>query len=85
MFRAYNEAMDTINIEIPDDIKNWMQGHAPKAFAAPDEYIIDLIRRDRARSKASVDIQRLVDDGLESGPAEPFDMNAFLSEKQDAH
>jgi hypothetical protein len=36
-----------------------------------------------AESKAAIaDLQILIDEGLASGPAEPFDMQAFIASKE---
>ena len=39
----------------------------------------DLIRRDQDRRQAIAEIQALVDEGLASGPAVPFDPKAFFA------
>lgn len=38
--------------------------------------------RESYRQRAIAEIQELVDAGLASGPAQPFDMQAFLAERE---
>jgi antitoxin ParD1/3/4 len=45
----------------------------------------DLIRRDQERQQAIADLQAELDKGRASGPAEPFDMEAFLARKRAQH
>jgi antitoxin ParD1/3/4 len=42
----------------------------------------DLIRKDQERRQAIMEIQALIDEGLASGPSQPFDMQAFLAERE---
>lgn len=72
--------MATMNISLPDQMKAWAEAQAADGrFANVSDYMRDLIRRDQARRLAIGEIQALVDEGRASGPAVPFDMDAFIA------
>ena len=72
--------MATINISLPDALKSFAEKQGGGgAYANVSDYVRDLIRRDQMRKQAIAEIQALVDEGLASGPAEPFDMQAFFA------
>ena len=75
--------MATMNISMPDPMKTWVEEQAKAGrYTTASDYVRDLIRRDQDRQAALTDLQRLVAEGLESGPAEPFDMDAYLEAKR---
>ena len=77
--------MATMNISLPDPMKAWVEEQAQAGrYTTTSDYVRDLIRRDQDRRAAVVELQRLVTEGLESGPAEPFDMEAYLEAKRGA-
>lgn len=70
--------MGTMNISLPDPMKSWVEDQSKSGrYANSSDYVRDLIRRDRARLEAIAEIQAAVDAGLASGPAAPFDKDAF--------
>ncbi len=70
--------MGTMNISLPDPMKNWVEDQTKSGrFANSSDYVRDLIRRDRARAEAVAEIQTAVDVGLASGPPGPFDRKVF--------
>ncbi|MGX0978626.1 antitoxin ParD1/3/4 [Roseovarius sp. MBR-51] len=72
--------MGTMNISLPDPMKNWVEEQAKTGrYANSSDYVRDLIRRDRARREAIAEIQSAVDAGLASGPAAPLDRSTFKS------
>ena len=72
--------MGTMNISLPDPMKNWVEEQAKTGrYANTSDYIRDLIRRDRARSEAIAEIQAAVDSGLASGAAATLDRSTFKS------
>lgn len=76
--------MATMNVSLPDPMKSWVESRTRDGrYSNASDYVRDLIRRDQAREAAVADIQRLVDEGLQSGPARPFDMAAFLKDRAD--
>ena len=72
--------MVTMNISLPDPMKTWVEMQAKDGrFANVSDYMRDLIRRDQARQQAIAEVQGLIDEGIGSGPAQPFDMQAFIA------
>ena len=72
--------MVTMNISLPDPMKTWVEMQAKDGrFANVSDYVRDLIRRDQARQQAIAEVQGLIDAGLASGPAQAFDMQAFIT------
>lgn len=75
--------MATMNISLPDQMKAWAERQADDGrFANVSDYMRDLIRRDQDRRQALAEIQALVDQGLASGPARPFDPKEFFAAKE---
>lgn len=78
--------MGTMNISLPDPMKNWVEDQARTGrYANSSDYVRDLIRRDRARLEAITELQAAVDAGLASGPAKPLDREAFTSRMRAQH
>jgi antitoxin ParD1/3/4 len=72
--------MGTMNISLPDPMKNWVEEQAKTGrYANSSDYVRDLIRRDRVCREAMAEIQSAVDAGLASGPAAPLDSSTFKS------
>jgi len=60
--------MATMNVSIPDPMKEWVEAQAQTGrYANASDYVRDLIRKDQERNDKIVAMQRLVDDGLKSG------------------
>ena len=77
--------MATMNISLPDPMKAWVEEQAQAGrYTTTSDYVRDLIRGDQDRRAAVGELQRLVSEGLESGPAEPFDMEAYLKARRGA-
>jgi antitoxin ParD1/3/4 len=78
--------MATLNISLPDQMKTWVETQATGGrYASASDYVRDLVRKDQERAAAIAEIQALVDEGLASGEARPFDMEAFLARKRQTH
>jgi antitoxin ParD1/3/4 len=78
--------MATMNVSLPDPMKDWVEAQARTGrYSNASDYVRDLIRRDQERLRAVSEIQRLVDEGLASGVAEKFDLDAFLTRKREEH
>ena len=78
--------MATMNVSLPDPMKTWVEAQAKGGrYGNASDYVRDLIRRDQERQQAIGEIQVLVDEGLSSGPAEPFDPETFLRSKRAAY
>ncbi len=72
-----------MNISLPNQMKAWVERQADDGrFANVSDYMRDLIRRDQDRRQAIGEIQALVDEGLASGPAQPFDPKKFFATKE---
>ena len=73
-----------MNISLPEQMKAYAEAQTRDGrYANVSDYMRDLIRKDQERRQAIAEIQALVDEGLASGPSKPFDMRAFLAERQD--
>ncbi|MEO9862576.1 MAG: type II toxin-antitoxin system ParD family antitoxin [Yoonia sp.] len=77
--------MATMNVSLPDPMKSWAE-HRTKGgrYSNVSDYVRDLIRKDQEQHAAIVELQAVVDDGLNSGPATPFDMASFIADKSGA-
>jgi len=74
--------MATMNISLPDQMKAYAEGQARDGqYSNVSDYVRDLIRRDHNRQTAMAEVQALIDEGLASGPAQPFDMAGFIARK----
>ena len=63
--------MATMNVSLPDAMKDWVEGRAETGrYSNSSDYVRDLIRRDQERAERIAHVQRLVDEGLESGAGE---------------
>ena len=60
--------MATMNVSLPDAMKDWVEGRAGTGrYSNASDYVRDLIRRDQERAEKIAAMQRLIDEGLESG------------------
>lgn len=75
--------MATMNISLPDPMKSWVEARSKTGrFSNSSDYVRDLIRRDQERQMAVAELQGLIDQGLESGAAETFNMGQFIASKR---
>ncbi|MBM9593996.1 type II toxin-antitoxin system ParD family antitoxin [Roseitranquillus sediminis] len=78
--------MATMNISLPDEMKAWIEQQAKGVrYSNTSDYVRDLVRRDQERQEAIAEIQAEIDAARETGPAEPFDLDAFVARKLGAH
>lgn len=71
--------MATMNVSLPDQMKEWVETQAKSGkYTNSSDYVRDLIRKDQARADKIAAMQKLVDEGLASGVAENFDMDALF-------
>ena len=57
-----------MNVSLPDAMKDWVVGRAATGrYSNASDYVRDLIRRDQERAEKIAALQRLIDEGLESG------------------
>lgn len=60
--------MATMNISLPDLMKNWVETQSGSGkYSNSSDYVRDLIRRDQIKSEKIAHMQKLVTHGLESG------------------
>ena len=78
--------MATMNVSLPEPMKAWVERQAQDGrYSNASDYVRDLIRRDQERQNGIVDLQRLISEGIESGPGEPFDPDSFVKEMRQKH
>jgi antitoxin ParD1/3/4 len=78
--------MATMNISLPDKMKDWIEEQtADGRYANSSDYFRDLVRRDQDRVKANAWLQREIDDGLASGISDrtPEQLRAYASARAD--
>ena len=69
-----------MNISLPEQMKAFAEAQTRDGrYANVSDYMRDLIRKDQERRQAIAEIQALIDEGLASGPAVPFDPEAFFA------
>ena len=60
--------MATMNISLPDAMKDWVEAQARTGrYSNASDYVRDLIRRDQERADTLAELQALLTQGLESG------------------
>lgn len=60
--------MATMNVSLPDEMKNWVEGQAQTGrYSNASDYVRDLIRHDQERQDKIAHMQTLVTEALESG------------------
>ncbi len=78
--------MATMNVSLPDAMKDWVEAQSRSGrYANASDYVRDLIRRDQERRAALAELDAEIEKGLNSGPAEPLDMPAFLAEMEQTY
>lgn len=57
-----------MNVSLPEQMKAWVESQAKGGrYGNTSDYIRDLIRRDQERQEAVADMQRLINEGIDSG------------------
>lgn len=60
--------MATMNVSLPDAMKDWVEGRAGTGrYSNASDYVRDLIRRDQERAAKIEALQKLIEEGEESG------------------
>lgn len=60
--------MATMNISVPDPMKDWVQSQVETGiYANTSDYIRDLIRKDQENRTRVMMLQKAITEGLESG------------------
>ena len=77
--------MATMNVSLPDPMKLWVEAQARTGrYSNASDYVRDLIRKDQERAAHIARLQTLITEGLESGIAEDFSMDAIQTELDNA-
>lgn len=60
--------MATMNVSLPSAMKSWVEAQTRGGrYSNASDYVRDLIRKDQERATKIAELQRLIDEGLESG------------------
>lgn len=79
----HSPLMVTMNISLPSPMKTWAEARAKDGrYSNTSDYVRDLIRKDQEREGAISELQSLIDEGLESGPARTFDFAGFIADRK---
>lgn len=74
--------MATMNVSLPDQMKTWAEARTKDGrYSNVSDYVRDLIRKDQENAAAILHLQEMITEGTDSGPAERFDMAAFIAEQ----
>ncbi len=74
--------METIHLTLSQDMQDFVHAETAKGqYGSTDEYIQSLIREERKR-KEQAHLEKLLLDGLNSGPAQPMTDNDWDELKQ---
>lgn len=72
--------MATMNISLPDQMKNWVEESVKTGlYANASDYVRDLIRQDHQKMAA---LRQALIEGEKSGVATEFDLEAFIHAKK---
>jgi antitoxin ParD1/3/4 len=73
--------MATMNISLPEKMKKWVEAQVEKGtYANSSDYVRDTIRKDIEKRQAIAELQAAIDEGINSGPSIPWDVDEFLKE-----
>ena len=72
--------MATMNISLPDQMKNWIEECVQTGrYANASDYVRDLIRRDHIKLEQ---LRQALIEGENSGPSTGLDIDAFIADKK---
>jgi antitoxin ParD1/3/4 len=75
---AGGDAMATMNISLPDAMKEWVEAQvATGRYANVSDFVRDVLREEMDRTSALAELRTAIQEGLDSGPAVPLDMDAI--------
>ena len=80
--------MATMNVSLPDAMKSWVEAQTRGGrYSNASDYVRDLIRRDQERAAKIAELQKAIDEGLQSGvsdrPIEEVVMEARARAKRE--
>jgi antitoxin ParD1/3/4 len=76
-------AMTSMNISLPDELKQYVEAQTKAGYSTPSEYVRELIREDRKR-RAQQRLEQLLAEGLHSGEAVVADEEFWAAVKAEA-
>ena len=72
--------MATMNVSLPDQMKNWVEENVQNGrYSNSSDYVRDLIRRDHMKLEH---LRQALIEGENSGSSEVFDIDAFIADKK---
>ena len=72
--------MATMNISLPDQMKNWVEECVQNGrYSNSSDYVRDLIRQDHMKLNQ---LRQALIEGENSGPATGLDIDAFIADKK---
>ena len=78
--------MATMNVSLSSQMKSWVETRLEgSGFHNASDYVRHLIRCDQEREQAISLLQRAIDDGVNSGPPEPFEFEKFKQDMRERH
>lgn len=70
--------MATMNISVPDPMKDWVQDQIDEGkYASSSDYVRDLIRKDQQEKDKFAALQAAITRGIESGQAGELDVESI--------
>ena len=72
-----------MNISLPEDLKEYVEGQTKTGYSTPSEYVRELIRGDQKR-KAKEKLDAMLLEGLNSGEPIPMDDRFWSDLKREA-
>jgi len=70
--------MATMNISVPDPMKDWVQAQIDEGkYASSSDYVRDLIRKDQQQRDKLAALQAAITLGIESGQAGELDIKSI--------
>jgi len=76
-------AMTSMNISLPEELKQYVEGQTKAGYSTPSEYVRELIREDQKR-RAQQRVEELLLEGLNSGEPVVADEKFWFDLKTEA-
>ena len=76
-------AMTSMNVSLPEDLKEYVEAQTKSSYSTPSEYVRELIRGDQKR-RAKEKLDTLLLEGLNSGDSLPVDATFWSDLKREA-
>jgi antitoxin ParD1/3/4 len=75
--------MTSMNVSLPEELKEYVEAQTKKGYSTPSEYVRELIREDQKR-RAMERLDSLLLEGLNSGDPLPVDSEFWTSLRREA-